>query len=99
MRQLVQKLKDGAMQVLELPSPVLGSGMVLVQNAFSVVSAGTEGSTVKAARKSLLGKAKERPQQVKQVLDVVIRQGPALAYMTQMFLMRELTQKIKDGAV
>lgn len=67
MKQLTQKLKDGKMQVLEVPAPVAGKGMLLVRNHFSLISAGTEGSTVSAARKSLLGKAKERPQQVKQV--------------------------------
>ena len=49
---------------------------MLVQNHYSLVSAGTEGGTVKTARKGYLGKAKERPQQVKQVLDVLRSQGP-----------------------
>jgi len=80
MKQLTQKLKDGKMQVLEVPMPVLGKGMLLVRNYFSLISAGTEGSTVSAARKSLIGKAKERPQQVKQVIDVVMQQGPVQAY-------------------
>lgn len=80
MLQLMQKLKDGAMQVLEVPTPVLDQGMILIRNHFSLISAGTESSTVTAARKSLLGKAKERPQQVKQVLDVLIQQGPVQTY-------------------
>jgi polar amino acid transport system substrate-binding protein len=67
MKQLTQKLKDGHMQVMDVPSPVLGKGMVLVSNHYSLITAVTEGSTVAAARKSLLGKAKERPQQVKTV--------------------------------
>jgi polar amino acid transport system substrate-binding protein len=80
MQQLTQKLKDGAMCVHEVPVPALGSGTVLVRNLFSLVSAGTEGSTVKAARSSLIEKAKQRPQQVKQVLDVVKSQGPVQAW-------------------
>jgi len=80
MKQLTQKLKDGQMQVLEVPPPVLGPGMVLVRNHYSLISAGTEGSTVSAARKSLIGKAKERPQQVKQVLDILKQQGPVQTY-------------------
>lgn len=80
MKQLTQKLKNGEMQVLDVPMPVVGKGMLLVRNHFSLISAGTEGSTVSAARKSLIGKAKERPQQVKQVLDVVMQQGPVQAY-------------------
>jgi predicted dehydrogenase len=80
MLQLTQKLNNGEMLVQEVPAPQLGSGMVLVKNHYSLISAGTESSTVKAARKSLIGKAKERPQQVKQVIDTLIQQGPVQTY-------------------
>ena len=80
MKQLTQKLKNGEMKILDVAPPVLTSGLVLVRNHFSLISAGTEGSTVIAARKSLIGKAKERPQQVKQVLDVLRQQGPVQTY-------------------
>lgn len=82
MQQLTQKLSNGEMLVQEVPAPVLGKGMVLVKNHYSVISAGTESSTVNAARKGLIGKAKERPQQVKQVLDVLVEQGPVQTYRT-----------------
>ena len=80
MEQLTQKLGSGEMVIQELPIPQLTSGMVLVKNHYSLISAGTEGSTVKAARKSLIGKAKERPQQVKQVLEVFRKQGVVQTY-------------------
>lgn len=80
MQQLTQKLGSGDMEIQELPVPQIGKGMVLVQNQYSLISAGTEGSTVVAARKSLIGKAKERPQQVKQVIDVLKKQGPVQTY-------------------
>ena len=80
MLQLTQKLGSGEMIIQELPIPQIGKGMVLVKNHYSLISAGTEGSTVKAARKSLIGKAKERPQQVKQVIDVLKKQGPIQTY-------------------
>lgn len=60
--------------------PVPGKGQILVQNHYSLISAGTEGSTVSTARKGLIGKAKERPQQVKQVIDVLKKQGPVQTY-------------------
>ena len=66
MEQLTQKLGSGEMLIQELPIPQLSDGMILVKNHYSLISAGTEGSTVKAARKNLIGKAKERPQQVKE---------------------------------
>ena len=80
MKQLTQKLKVGYITIQELPWPKVGSGMVLVRNHYSLISAGTEGSTAKTARKSLIGKAKERPQQVKQVLDTLKKQGPVQTY-------------------
>jgi len=79
-KQLTQKLRSGEMQVLEVPIPSLREGQVLVQNYFSLISAGTEGSTVKAARKGYLGKAKDRPQQVKQVIDTLRTQGRVQTY-------------------
>ena len=80
MRQLSQKLKDGSMQIIDVPDPALGAGSILVKNYFSLISAGTEGSTVKTARMSYLGKAKERPQQVKQVIDTLKSQGVVQTY-------------------
>lgn len=80
MQQLTQKLVSGDMVIQEIPYPQLGVGMLIVKNHYSIISAGTEGSTVSAARKSLIGKAKERPQQVKQVLDTLKKQGPVQTY-------------------
>jgi predicted dehydrogenase/threonine dehydrogenase-like Zn-dependent dehydrogenase len=88
MQQLTQKLSNGEMLVQEVPEPVLGKGMVLVKNHYSLISAGTEGSTASTARKSLIGKAKERPQQVKQVLEVLAQQGPVQTY-------RAVTKKLE----
>lgn len=81
-RQLTQKLKDGRVQVIDVPAPTAAKGMIVVRSAFSVISAGTEGSTVRAARKSLIGKARERPQQAKQMLDLLKQSGPVQAYRT-----------------
>ncbi len=80
MEQLTQKLGSGEMQIQELPIPQLQNGMILVKNHYSLISAGTEGSTVKAARKSLIGKARERPEQVKQVFETLKKQGLVQTY-------------------
>ncbi|MFP4474791.1 MAG: bi-domain-containing oxidoreductase [Desulfatibacillaceae bacterium] len=80
MEQLAQKLKDGNMRIIECALPHLCPGQVLVQNHFSAISAGTEGSTVSAARKGYVGKAMERPAQVKQVVDTLKSQGPVQTY-------------------
>lgn len=68
------------MKIIEVPVPALNHGMVLVKNYYSLISAGTESSTVKAARKGYIGKAKERPQQVKQVIETLKSQGITQTY-------------------
>lgn len=80
MRQITQKLKSGQMQVIEVPIPAIKDGCLLVRNHYSLISAGTEGSTVKTAKKGYIGKAKERPQQVKQVVDTLKAKGPLQTY-------------------
>ncbi len=84
MEELTQKLSNGEMTVQELPMPQLSDGMVLVKNHYSLISAGTEGSTVKAARQNYLAKAKARPQQVAQVMQVLKTQGIIQTYRTVM---------------
>lgn len=69
MEQLTQNLKDGTMQLLEVPFPALPKGNVLVRNHYSVISTGTEGKTVKDARLSYIGKARARKEEVKKVID------------------------------
>jgi len=80
MQQLTQKLKSGSMNVLKVPVPNLQPGYVMVRNYYSLISAGTEGSTVSAARKGFIGKVRERPQQVKQVINTLKHQGIVQTY-------------------
>lgn len=55
--------------------PALRSGGLLVENRYSLISAGTEKSSVSIARKNLAGKAMERPDLVRKVLDRVRKDG------------------------
>ncbi|MFH1689049.1 MAG: bi-domain-containing oxidoreductase [Candidatus Eisenbacteria bacterium] len=80
MRQLTQKLKEGKLRVIDVPEPVLNAGQVLVRVHHSVISAGTESSTVSAARKGYVGKVKERPEQFKQVIESLKQKGPVQTY-------------------
>jgi predicted dehydrogenase/threonine dehydrogenase-like Zn-dependent dehydrogenase len=75
MKQLIQNFKTGELYVDDVPMPFLSSGMVLVENSFSLISAGTERGTVKVAQASLLGKASQRPDLVAQVLNNIRKEG------------------------
>ena len=80
MKQLFQDPKAGTIQVVEIAPPALRPGTILVRNAFSVVSPGTERGTVSAARDSYLKTARARPDLVRRVLDTVKREGVLSAY-------------------
>lgn len=82
MKAIIQSYKDGQVTVDDVPAPALKPGGVLVQNVSSVVSAGTEKLMMDLARKSLLGKAKERPDLVKKVLDKVRTDGVIATFQT-----------------
>lgn len=75
MRQVILNPKSGKIEVIEIPTPKPAPKQILVRNLFSVISAGTERSTVSFAQQSLIQKAKHRPELVKQVLDKVRQDG------------------------
>jgi len=75
MKQLLQNLQTGDTSVEDVPVPTPQMGEVLVRTAFSLVSSGTERSLVSFAEKSLVGKARSRPDLVRQVLDKARREG------------------------
>ena len=80
MKQLTQNLKTGKMEITEVPVPTLMENYVLVRNCYSLISSGTEVSKVRTARKGYVGKAKEKPEQVKQVLDTLKKEGLQSTY-------------------
>jgi predicted dehydrogenase/threonine dehydrogenase-like Zn-dependent dehydrogenase len=68
-------MRDGKTTVTEVPIPTPQAGQALVQVAASLVSAGTERMLVEFGEKSLVGKARSRPDLVRQVLDKMSREG------------------------
>jgi predicted dehydrogenase/threonine dehydrogenase-like Zn-dependent dehydrogenase len=74
-KQVLQHVRTGKLQLAEVPEPYAKGGGVVVRNAASLISAGTEKMLIDFAGKSMLGKAKERPDLVKQVLDKVKKDG------------------------
>lgn len=69
MKQIIQNIHNGKLKVIQVPEPITKAGYVLIANIFSVISAGTEKMAMELAKKSLLGKAMERPDQVRRVLE------------------------------
>jgi hypothetical protein len=67
-KQIVQPLAGGAVEVLDVPRPVPGPAQVLVRTVASVISPGTERAVTALAQSSLLAKARARPDLVRQVV-------------------------------
>ena len=75
MKQLLQNIKNGKSIVEDVPIPSPREGQALVKTEASLVSAGTERMVVEFAEKSLVGKARSRPDLVKQVVEKARREG------------------------
>jgi predicted dehydrogenase len=73
-KQVVQEVR-GNTQVRPIPAPIAGPGQVVIANVASLISAGTERYVVELAKKSLIGKARERPDQVRRVLHKMKEEG------------------------
>jgi polar amino acid transport system substrate-binding protein len=74
MKQVVQNLR-GDVRLTEVPAPALRPGGVLVRTVCSVLSPGTERTNVERSRRSILSKAKDRPDLVRQVIERMRRDG------------------------
>jgi predicted dehydrogenase len=67
--------RHGNITVEDIPPPRLSDSHVLIRNDYSLISAGTERARVQLGRQSLIRKARQRPDQARQVLSAVRQQG------------------------
>lgn len=75
MKAVLQNFKTGDMAVEDVPPPSLKADGVLVHNAASLVSAGTEKAVIELAKMNPLQKARARPDLVKKVLGKAGQEG------------------------
>lgn len=75
MKQLIQSFKTGELGLFDVPAPICHENGALIRTTVSLVSAGTEKMLVDFAKKSMLAKAKDRPDLVKQVVDKMKKEG------------------------
>lgn len=68
MKQIVQQLDSGVTAIVEAPSPTVLRGTVLIRTRRSLISSGTERMLVGFGKASLLAKARQQPERVKDVL-------------------------------
>lgn len=75
MKQLILHLKTGNTLLEDVPAPQVRRGQVLIQTRRTLVSLGTERMLVEFSRGSLISKARQQPDRVKQVLEKIRTDG------------------------
>ena len=82
MKQVVQPVSGGPVEVLDVPRPEISPTEVLVRTVASVISPGTERAVTALARSNLLVKARARPDLVRQVVRKARTEGIAATAQT-----------------
>ena len=75
MKQVIQSYRTGKVRLCDVPIPQNVDKRILVQNASSLISIGTEKLTIELGKKSLLGKAAARPDLVRRAWSKAKKEG------------------------
>lgn len=75
MKQVLQNLRTGELEVAEVTPPVIRPGHLLIQTRCSLISSGTERMLVSFAKSGLISKAQRQPDKVKQVIEKIKTDG------------------------
>lgn len=75
MKQILQNLKNGTTNVVEIPVPNIKRGQLLIATSQTLVSAGTERMLVEFGKAGWIEKARQQPDKVRMVLDKIRTDG------------------------
>ena len=75
MKQVLQNLSSGHIEIIDAPVPHLRDGRLLIDTTMSLISSGTERMLVNFGHSGLVAKARSQPEKVRQVLDKVATDG------------------------
>ncbi len=75
MKQLLQSLRDGSTNIIDVPVSSPKQGYLLIKSLYSLVSSGTEKTLVDFGKANFIDKAKQQPDKVKDVLNKIKNDG------------------------
>lgn len=75
MKQVLQSLKDGTIEVADVPAPGTRPGTLLIHTTRTLVSSGTERMLLQFGKANWFDKARQQPDKVKMVLEKVRSDG------------------------
>lgn len=75
MKQILQSLSSGDIAVEDIPAPQVTKGTLLIETHKTLISAGTERMLLDFGKAGMIGKVKQQPDKVKEVLEKVKTDG------------------------
>jgi predicted dehydrogenase/threonine dehydrogenase-like Zn-dependent dehydrogenase len=75
MKQILQNLKSGETELVEVPCPQVKAGHLLIRTRASLVSSGTERMLVEFGKANLFDKARQQPDKVRMILEKIKTDG------------------------
>ncbi|WP_133366365.1 bi-domain-containing oxidoreductase [Qipengyuania sediminis] len=80
MKQVIQNLRDGSVEVVDAPLPQCGGGSLRIATSLTLISAGTERMMLSFGRANWLQKARQQPDKVRMVLEKARTDGVLATY-------------------
>jgi len=80
MKQILQSLKTGEIEIADIPVPLVRPGHLLIEARKSLISIGTERMLLQFGRAGWIEKAMKQPEKVRQVLQKVRTDGVVPAF-------------------
>lgn len=75
MKQILQNLKNGKLEIADLPLPAKKNGQLLIKTNYTLVSPGTERMLVEFGKANIVKKAQKQPEKVQMVIDKIKTDG------------------------
>lgn len=75
MKQILQSLRNGDIEVADIPHPSIGSKELLIKSNNSLISSGTEKMLIDFGKSGWLNKAKKQPDKVKMIFEKIKTDG------------------------
>ena len=94
MKQLIQSIKTNNTELINVPCPTKKPGCILIRTSLSLVSLGTERTIVEFGNANIINKIKQRPDQVRQVVNKLKSDGIVSTIKT---VQQKLDQQIPLG--
>lgn len=75
MKQIIQSLKTGSIQIVDVPSPKVTDETLLIKTSKTLISSGTERMLLEFGKANLVNKARQQPDKVKIFIDKIKTDG------------------------